>query len=129
MKDLKDEIHLRFEQFEAAWQSELQSVPKELGKAEEIYFRSYLQLVSLNADHYVSRTPSRRATSAIAQSNQFRYLACEIYRYQNSLGNNINTSSIENRPSAGVCTTDLLYSEAYLRPKIEPRIDFFPFSA
>jgi hypothetical protein len=49
MKDLKKEIRIRFEQFEASWQGELQTVAKELGKAEDIYFQSYLQLVSLNA--------------------------------------------------------------------------------
>ena len=49
MKDLKSEVRIRFEQFETAWQGELQAVAKELGKAEDIYFQSYLQLVSLNA--------------------------------------------------------------------------------
>src|ERR1035437_7369056 len=49
MKDLKNEIRTRFEQFEPAWQGELRTVAKELEKAEDIYFQSYLQLVSLNA--------------------------------------------------------------------------------
>jgi hypothetical protein len=49
MKDLKDEIECRFEAFESAWQPELQSVIKELGKSADVYFHSYLQLVSLNA--------------------------------------------------------------------------------
>jgi hypothetical protein len=49
MKDLKNEIRVRFEEFEASWQVELQTVAKELGKSEDIYFQSYLQLVSLNA--------------------------------------------------------------------------------
>lgn len=49
MKDLKNEIRVRFEQFEAAWQAELQTVSKELEKSEAVYFQSYLQLVSLNA--------------------------------------------------------------------------------
>jgi hypothetical protein len=48
MKDLKKEIRERFDKFESAWQTELQTVAKELGKAEDIYFQSYLQLVSLN---------------------------------------------------------------------------------
>jgi hypothetical protein len=48
MKDLQDEIRLRFDHFQPAWQAELETVTKELGKAEEIYFQSYLQLVSLN---------------------------------------------------------------------------------
>jgi hypothetical protein len=49
MKDLKDEIRLRFDRFEAAWQTELTTVAKALEKAEGVYFQSYLQLVSLNA--------------------------------------------------------------------------------
>jgi hypothetical protein len=49
MKDLKDEISHKFENFEGAWQSELNSVIADLGKADSIFFKSYLQLVSLNA--------------------------------------------------------------------------------
>ena len=49
MKDLKDEIRQRFGRFETAWQAELQAVSKELVNANEVYFQSYLQLVSLNA--------------------------------------------------------------------------------
>jgi|SRR5215469_14810151 len=49
MKNLKDEIHHNFKKFESTWQVELQSVSKSLGKAEDTYLRSYMQLVSLNA--------------------------------------------------------------------------------
>jgi len=49
MKDLKKEIRQRFDKFESAWQTELRAVAEGLGKAEDVYFHSYLQLVSLNA--------------------------------------------------------------------------------
>lgn len=50
MKDLKNEIRVRFEQFEAAWQAELQTVSKELEKSEAVYFQSYLQLVACRSE-------------------------------------------------------------------------------
>jgi len=49
MKDLKQEIRQGFEKFEPAWQAELSSVIKSLGKSDNEFFESYLQLVSLNA--------------------------------------------------------------------------------
>jgi hypothetical protein len=48
MDNLRDEIQDRFDRFETAWQSELATVAKDLGRAKDIYFESYLQLVSLN---------------------------------------------------------------------------------
>src|SRR5258708_4715768 len=49
MNDLKDEIRHKFEKFEAVWRPELLDVIDSLGKAKDVYFQSYLQLVSLNA--------------------------------------------------------------------------------
>lgn len=48
MKDLKDEIELRYKEFSQKWSTELQLVMAQLAGSNSVFSESYLRLVSLN---------------------------------------------------------------------------------
>src|ERR1700722_1274053 len=48
MKDLKEEIEIRYKDFSKKWMTELQSVITQLAGSDHVFFESYLRLVSLN---------------------------------------------------------------------------------